>query len=79
MTLPAQVRGFLIDLDGTVTEAQKLVPGVPEVVFPAGQENSLPAGHQYYQQASLSDSDQIAKPRLGSSARYHHHRAGGWA
>ena len=30
MTLPAQVRGFLIDLDGTVTEAQKLVPGVPE-------------------------------------------------
>ena len=32
MTLPAQVRGFLIDLDGTVTEAQKLVPGVPEAL-----------------------------------------------
>ena len=32
MTLPAQVRGFLIDLDGTVTEAQRLVPGVPEAL-----------------------------------------------
>jgi HAD superfamily hydrolase (TIGR01458 family) len=32
MTLPRQVRGFLIDLDGTVTEAQKLIPGVPEAL-----------------------------------------------
>ena len=32
MTLPAQVRGFLIDLDGTVMEAQSLVPGVPQAL-----------------------------------------------
>ncbi len=32
MTLPAQVRGFLIDIDGTVMEAQSLVPGVPEAL-----------------------------------------------
>jgi HAD superfamily hydrolase (TIGR01458 family) len=30
MALPKQVRGLLIDLDGTVTEAQSLVPGVPQ-------------------------------------------------
>jgi phospholysine phosphohistidine inorganic pyrophosphate phosphatase len=32
MTLPRQARGFLIDLDGTVTEAQKLIPGVSEAL-----------------------------------------------
>ncbi len=32
MTLPSQVRGFLIDIDGTVKEAQSLVPGVPEAL-----------------------------------------------
>jgi HAD superfamily hydrolase (TIGR01458 family) len=32
MTLPTQVRGFLIDLDGTVIEAQSLVPGVPQAL-----------------------------------------------
>src|SRR5260370_20986620 len=32
MTLPTQVRGFLIDLDGTVMEAQSLVPGVPQAL-----------------------------------------------
>ena len=32
MTLPAQVRGFLIDLDGTVMEAQSLVHGVPQAL-----------------------------------------------
>jgi HAD superfamily hydrolase (TIGR01458 family) len=32
MTFPAQVRGFLIDLDGTVLEAEKLVPGVPQTL-----------------------------------------------
>jgi HAD superfamily hydrolase (TIGR01458 family) len=32
MTLPTHVRGFLIDLDGTVMEAQTLVPGVPQAL-----------------------------------------------
>jgi HAD superfamily hydrolase (TIGR01458 family) len=32
MTLPRQVRGFLIDLDGTVMEAHRLVPGVAEAL-----------------------------------------------
>lgn len=32
MTLPTHVRGFLIDLDGTVMEAQSLVPGVPQAL-----------------------------------------------
>jgi HAD superfamily hydrolase (TIGR01458 family) len=32
MTLPTQVRGFLVDLDGTLMEAQCLVPGVPEAL-----------------------------------------------
>jgi HAD superfamily hydrolase (TIGR01458 family) len=32
MALPSQVRGFLIDLDGTVLEGQNLVPGVPETL-----------------------------------------------
>ena len=32
MTLPTQVCGFLIDLDGTVTEGQSLVPGVPQAL-----------------------------------------------
>jgi HAD superfamily hydrolase (TIGR01458 family) len=32
MTLPRQVRGLLIDIDGTVTEADDLVPGVLEAL-----------------------------------------------
>jgi phospholysine phosphohistidine inorganic pyrophosphate phosphatase len=32
MTLPKQVRGLLIDIDGTVTEAQSLVSGVPKAL-----------------------------------------------
>jgi HAD superfamily hydrolase (TIGR01458 family) len=32
MSLPKQVCGFLIDLDGTVLEAQSLVPGVAEAL-----------------------------------------------
>jgi len=32
MPLPTQVLGFLIDIDGTVTEAQSLVPGVPQAL-----------------------------------------------
>src|SRR3984957_2498575 len=32
MSLPKQVGGLLIDLDGTVTEAQGLVPGVTEAL-----------------------------------------------
>ncbi len=32
MTVPTQARGFLIDLDGTVTEAHSLVPGVLEAL-----------------------------------------------
>ena len=32
MTFPTHVRGFLIDLDGTVMEAESLVPGVPQVL-----------------------------------------------
>ncbi len=29
MGLPASLRGFLIDLDGTVVEAESVVPGAP--------------------------------------------------
>jgi HAD superfamily hydrolase (TIGR01458 family) len=32
MALPAQVRGFLIDLDGTVLEAQRIITGVPQAL-----------------------------------------------
>ena len=32
MTVPTQARGFLIDLDGTVTEAHSLVPGALEAL-----------------------------------------------
>lgn len=32
MSLPSKIRGFLIDLDGTVLEAGKLIPGVPEAL-----------------------------------------------
>jgi HAD superfamily hydrolase (TIGR01458 family) len=32
MAFPTQVRGFLIDLDGTVMEAARLIPGVPEAL-----------------------------------------------
>jgi HAD superfamily hydrolase (TIGR01458 family) len=32
MTLPTKVRSFLIDLDGTLMEAQSLVPGVPQAL-----------------------------------------------
>jgi beta-phosphoglucomutase-like phosphatase (HAD superfamily) len=32
MALPEQVSGLLIDIDGTVTEAHSLVPGVPEAL-----------------------------------------------
>jgi HAD superfamily hydrolase (TIGR01458 family) len=32
MTLPKQVRGLLIDIDGTVTEAESLVSGVPKAL-----------------------------------------------
>ncbi len=32
MTLRRQVRGFLIDIDGTVTEAGNLVPGAPQAL-----------------------------------------------
>jgi HAD superfamily hydrolase (TIGR01458 family) len=32
MTFPKQARGLLIDIDGTVMEAHRLVPGVPEVM-----------------------------------------------
>ena len=32
MAFPEQVRGLLIDIDGTVTEAHKLLPGVPEAL-----------------------------------------------
>jgi HAD superfamily hydrolase (TIGR01458 family) len=32
MTLRKQVRGFLIDIDGTMTEAENLVPGVPQAL-----------------------------------------------
>jgi HAD superfamily hydrolase (TIGR01458 family) len=32
MTLPKQVRGLLIDIDGTVTEAESLVAGVPKAL-----------------------------------------------
>ena len=32
MAFPLQVRGFLIDLDGTVVEAQRLVPGVAQAL-----------------------------------------------
>jgi phospholysine phosphohistidine inorganic pyrophosphate phosphatase len=32
MTLPAPARGFLIDLDGTVLEAQNLVPGAAQAL-----------------------------------------------
>jgi HAD superfamily hydrolase (TIGR01458 family) len=41
MTLPRQVRGFLIDLDGTVAEAERIVPGVPEALALL-QERNLP-------------------------------------
>jgi HAD superfamily hydrolase (TIGR01458 family) len=30
--MQAKIRGFLIDLDGTVVEANKLIPGVPEAL-----------------------------------------------
>jgi hypothetical protein len=32
MTLPKHVCGLLIDIDGTVTEAQSLVSGVPKAI-----------------------------------------------
>jgi HAD superfamily hydrolase (TIGR01458 family) len=32
MALPKQARGLLIDIDGTVTEADSLVPGVPKAL-----------------------------------------------
>jgi HAD superfamily hydrolase (TIGR01458 family) len=41
MALPKQVRGLLIDIDGTVTEAHNLVPGVPKVLTLL-QDTNLP-------------------------------------
>jgi HAD superfamily hydrolase (TIGR01458 family) len=32
MGIQARIRGFLIDLDGTVVEANKLIPGVPDAL-----------------------------------------------
>ena len=41
MGFASQIRGFLIDLDGTVLEADKLIPGVPEALTWL-RENGLP-------------------------------------
>jgi phospholysine phosphohistidine inorganic pyrophosphate phosphatase len=39
MALPTLPRGFLIDVDGTVTEAQNLVPGVSQALSCLREKN----------------------------------------
>jgi hypothetical protein len=81
MALPEQVSGLLIDIDGTMTEAHSLVPGVPEALALL-QARNVPYRlvTNTTSKPRSSDPDPNAKPWVGGSCgRRHHganHRAG---
>ena len=80
MTLPKQVRGLLIDIDGTVTEAESLVAGVPKAL------EFLRARNVPYRLVTNTTSKprsaivtKMREPWFGRFTRGHYHRANYWA